>query len=330
MTFRPSSSLWGQAFAVPSSVVDKHIKLCSGLSIKVLLLILRYPDTSWTTAELASRLGQPRSEISDALSYLLEKGLLEGLEQDSDTDGDIKKEPARPQPPKPKDDLVKAPNISDDKAEPSLPSRPRYPREEIISIVDKDKALAAISQEAQSLFGKLFTSIDFDILVALYSYYALSPHYILTLLHYCKSINKVSMAYAEKVAASWISEGVDDSTVDSYVDTLMNRKTNEGKIKSAFGIYDRSLTSREREYIHQWFELLGFGIETITYAYEITVERTGKITFSYLNKILLSWKEQGITNPKQIKKQGGQKASSAHTSSDLDRRILEQFINEKR
>lgn len=67
------------------------------------------------------------------------------------------------------------------------------------------------------MMGKLFTSADLDALIALYSFYALTPHYIITVVSYCISIGRSSMAYAEKVAASWIGEGIDDEGVTAIL-----------------------------------------------------------------------------------------------------------------
>ncbi|MEG2144384.1 MAG: hypothetical protein RRY40_03530, partial [Oscillospiraceae bacterium] len=55
-------------------------------------------------------------------------------------------------------------------------------REEINDLVENDKTLYSLLGEAQRIFGKLFTSADTEVLVRLYSYYSLSPHYIITLL----------------------------------------------------------------------------------------------------------------------------------------------------
>ena len=182
------------------------------------------------------------------------------------------------------------------------------------------------------MMGKLFTSADLDALIALYSFYALTPHYIITVVSYCISIGRSSMAYAEKVAASWIGEGIDDEGVDRHLDTLAQRRSNEGRVRSAFGISDRSLTPREREYIATWFDTYQFDLPLIEYAYEITVERTGKLAFGYLNKILASWHQNGIRTIEEAKQES--KPSSAAgvkpsgTGSELNRKILEQFMKD--
>lgn len=120
--------------------------------------------------------------------------------------------------------------------------------------------------------------------------------------------------------------------MDRHLDALAQRRSNEGRVRSAFGISDRSLTPREREYIATWFDTYQFDLPLIEYAYEITVERTGKLAFGYLNKILASWHQNGIRTIEEAKQES--KPSSAAgvkpsgTGSELNRKILEQFMKD--
>lgn len=319
MSFSVDPALWRRVFAVPADIADRHIKLCSGVALKCLLLLLRDPDAFGDPAAIAKRLGQPVSEVSDALAYWAESGVLLCGEQDDSRPAP----PAAPAPAVP----AQAPAA----ARPAVvPQRPRYPRDEAVSLIEGDKTLGGLVGELQSMLGKLLTSADLDALVALYSFYSLSPHYILTLVNYCILIGRPSMGYAEKVAASWIADGVDDEGIDRHADRLLQRRTNEGKVRAAFGITDRSLTAREREYIATWFDNYRFDLPLIEYAYEITVERTGKLAFGYLNKILASWHQNGIRSVEEARRETkpAAPAASAGGESDLNRRILEQFMKD--
>lgn len=328
MAYRLKADLWGQVFAIPSQLVDQHIKMGSGAAWKVLLLLLRHPDAGLEAGAISQRLGLSGADVSDALNYWLETGVL--LSDDTPA-APVKEIPVQqsiapitvPTP------AVVAPAAPQTAAAGLSGARPRFPREEVIALINDDRILASLTQEAQAALGKVLTSADLDVLVGLYSFYRLSPHFILTLLHYCVEIRRASMAYAESVAVSWIKDGIDDSSVDAQVDRLMSRRTNEGRIKTAFGIRDRNLITREKEYIAQWFEQFGFSLEMITMAYEIAVERTGKLAFGYINRILTSWHQKGISTPEQAKAEPKPaQGSGKKQKSSLDEKILEQFINE--
>ena len=59
------------------------------------------------------------------------------------------------------------------------------------------------------------------------------------------------------------------------------------------GIGEREFTKSEKSYIEKWIGLK-LSIELLTKAYEITVEKTGKISYSYMAKILDNWQISGI------------------------------------
>lgn len=329
MSYSVNPALWSRAFPVPADITDKHIKMCSGVALKCLLLILRSPDEFCDINVLAEKLNQPVSEISDALNYWEEQGVLTSISEGE--------EPRFKQPPiaaaapaapaaAPVSTPAPAPKI------PAVSARPRFPREEALELIDSDKTLHSLTQELQEILKKPLTSADMDVLVALYSFYGLSAHYILSLVHYCATTGRRGMAYAERVAASWMSEGIDDAQVDSHIGKLMSRRENEGLVRREFGLGERSLTPREKEYISSWFDSLGFDITMIKLAYDITVDRTGKPAFSYMNKILINWNQSGIKTPEDVKREAAARASQNQTSGskggELDRRLLEQFMKE--
>ena len=62
----------------------------------------------------------------------------------------------------------------------------------------RDNTLMSLLHKAQEIIGSTLTSMDMQCLTALYAYYGLSPEFILTVMGYCKSIDKLSMRYVEK------------------------------------------------------------------------------------------------------------------------------------
>ena len=328
MKYTVNPAVWSRVFPIPSDITDKHIKLCSGLALKCLLLILRSPDEYAEVSALSIKLGQPQSEITDALNFWEEQGIL--LQSNNNGIPDFKPVAAETVSESVNSASSLSPAKTEAKAAPP-PSRPRFPRDEALCIIDGDATLHSLMQELQEVLGKPLTSADTDVLVALYSFYGLSAHFILSLVHYCASIGKRGMAYSEKVAVSWINDGVDDSNIDSHIDKLYNRRSNEGLIRRTFGINDRNLTSKEKEFIASWFDIMGFDINIIQYAFEVTVDRTGKTVFGYINKILADWHRKGIKTLADAKAESS--AAKTHSNSEepapaeKDLKIFEQFMN---
>jgi DnaD/phage-associated family protein len=320
LAFRLNPTVWENVFAVPSSIVERHIKLCSGVSLKLLLVILCCPNSAQTESELSKRLNLPISDVLDALNYWIESGVLLS-ESNTDTSISVKASKTNGQTSIGKEI---EPNIApENKTAPPKTARQAYSRSELVSVIQSDKILSALVEESQGVMGKVFTSADLDCLVGLYSYYGLSAHYILTLLHFCVVIGKKSMGYAESVAAGWMSEGIDDDTVDRHVDRMLRKRSAEGKVRTAFGL-DRALVAREREMIERWFFTFRFDMDMILLAYEITIERIGKLAFRYIDKILENWHQQGIKTIEQAKSE----QKPADSVDPLGNKILEKFMRQ--
>ncbi|MFQ8601441.1 MAG: helicase DnaB, partial [Oscillospiraceae bacterium] len=67
---------WNSVFAVPSCVVDEHIRLAGAASLKVLLYLLRNAGNPIDAAQISSALALSEADIQDALNYWVEARLL--------------------------------------------------------------------------------------------------------------------------------------------------------------------------------------------------------------------------------------------------------------
>ncbi len=322
MAYQINPALWTGVFAVPVCVADEHLRLCSGLALKVLLQILRHPEQEHTAAFLADTLRQAQSDVADALNYWEEQGVL--LPENG---------AAAAAPPAARTEEPAPPPLPATKPVVSRVGRPHFPREEAVSLIEGEPALASLADEGQSILGRAFTSADLDSLVALHSYYGLSLHFILTAMHYCASIGKRSVGYVESVCTAWLNDDVTDENIDDYVDLLQQRRTNEDVVRRIFGIGNRSLIARERAYISDWFENLKTTPELIALAYEKTIERTGKLSFAYINTILTVWSKKQITTVQQANaealppKQG--KGQKKKADEEAMQRLVDEFMSEE-
>jgi len=321
MTYQVNPALWSGVFAIPSAVVDEHLRLCSGLALKVLLWVLRHPNEENDAEALSLSLKQAKSDVADALNYWEENGVLQKIGAPAVVKAEEKM--AGPEA-----------KVSSPKTKPIVTrtGRPHFPREEAIALAEAEPTLASLLDEGQTIMGKAFTSADLDSLAALFSYYGLSAHFILTAMHYCSSINKRSIGYVESVCVAWLNDNVTDENIGEYVDTLYKRDSNEGVIRREFGIGDRRLSAKERDYIAIWFEQYKTPLELISLAYEKAVENTGKLSFSYINTILTEWNKKQIDTVEkameaELPRQRGAKAKSAANTEELTARLVDEFMN---
>ena len=331
MTYQLNPILWNGVFAVPNCVVDEHLRLCSGLALKVLLWILRHPGEDNSPSALAEALRQAQGDITDALNYWEEHNVLQPFGAAPAQANAVVQEvsaPAKAQdsPPRPKA-----------KALVSSIGRPHYPREEAVALIESNDSLKSLIDEGQSIMGKAFTSADIDTVVALSSYYGLSLFFIITVMHYCVEYEQRSLGRVESICVAWLNDGVTDENIDAYVEQLKKRRSNEGLVRRAFGIGERRLTTKEKDLISGWFETLHMPLEMISLAYEKAVESTGKLSFSYIDKILTAWSKKQIDTVEKAKQESAEftektarkkKSNDRREERDAEmERLVKEFMN---
>lgn len=304
MSYYVDGPLWSSAFAVPGSIVDQHLKLCGGASLKVLLFLLRRGGDA-DLGEVASFLNLPQADVQDAVNYWVHLGVLRQMEEAPHS------KPSVPAPSaailsytEEQEEPPEEPKLQSPEKPPVRIQRRRLTTRQINEMGRQDQNIAYLLQEAQGVLGKPLTPVSTDTIAALYSYYGMQPDLVLMLLQYCVSMGKDNMRYVEKVAAGWIEAGIDShEKAEGEILRATRRQSAEEKVRRLMGIYDRALVGSEREFIRIWTEELRFSIELIGLAYERTVEQKGKLSFAYLNGILQNWRAKGISTVKQAREE---------------------------
>ncbi|MDE7192530.1 MAG: DnaD domain protein, partial [Oscillospiraceae bacterium] len=115
------------------------------------------------------------------------------------------------------------------------------------------------------------------------------------LLDHCFRIKKTSIAYIQKCAESWSEDEINTlDLAEERIRLITRRGDIEDRLKAAMEIKS-AFAPKQKEFIHTWSEEWGFGEDMIMLAYDITLNSTGKLSFPYMNKILESWRSEGIT-----------------------------------
>lgn len=171
---------------------------------------------------------------------------------------------------------------------------PSYTGAQIEAYVAKNKRIGELFKECQSLLGKSFNKHDYDNVINLKEYYKFSSAYILLLLAHCVDIGKTNWAYVRKLANEFYDNGIDTyKKLETHFADRKNEMSLEFKIRKLFGIGEREFIKTERAVFEKWIENK-YEFELIQLAYEITIEKTGKSSPRYANKILENWISSGI------------------------------------
>ena len=271
----------GGIINLPSSVADIAPSADEN-QLRVILTLLSYTsyfgDFESCLPLLADRLCMDVGEVNACLCFWAEKGVIsvEGL-----------------------DVAICTSKISDDVKQ---NRQPTYTGKQIMSFVEKNKDFSALCKECQSVLGKSFTACDYNNVMQLKSYYKFSDEYILLLLEHCVEIEKASWAYIRKTASNLYDEGISSySLLEEHFAARRNKRSLEYKIRKLLGIGDREFTKNEKAIFEKWIELK-LSIDLIRRAYEITLEKTGKLSYAYMAKILENWHTSGIKTSEDVDK----------------------------
>lgn len=170
-----------------------------------------------------------------------------------------------------------------------------YTDEEFASVLARRADLAYLIDEAQNALGKPLFQNDSKLLVSVAEDFGYDDDFMLTLLAYCRRIDKKSMRYVEKTAASLYDLGI--KSTGELVEHLQRQEEMhhfENTVRKIFGLGSRAFTTKEQKALATWRETYQFDKEMLQKAYDLTVGATNKPSVLYANSILERWYAEGI------------------------------------
>ena len=183
-----------------------------------------------------------------------------------------------------------------------LSSKPSYSQQEINMVATQNKQISGLFYQSETILGKVLTASEMEMLFSFNDWLGLPVEVIMMLLSYAAKKGKTTKRYLETVAIDWADKGIDTyEAAEAYVTELEAVDRAENAVRSILGIYDRALTTTEKKYIRLWTDELKIPTELISLAYDKTVTYTGKLSWSYMDKLLQSWLANGYTTVAEVK-----------------------------
>lgn len=176
---------------------------------------------------------------------------------------------------------------------------PRYDAATISEICGKDGGmLAAVIDQCQQIFERMFNPADVSVIVSLNDYLGLEPEYILILCaYYAKKKPGCRLSYIEKTAYTLFNDGITTvAALESHIKSMELYDGVSGKLRKLIGIGDRAFTKKENSKLNHWINDLGYGSDVIEFCYEITVNSIKEFSFDYADKVLEGWYSAGVRN----------------------------------
>lgn len=301
MSYQINLGQWNSIFAVPASVVDKHIKLASEAQLKALLYLLRHSGESISDAELSSALNISIEEIKNAMEFWIDREILT-IKDDVYTPASSSKDSPDPIV----SEKTATPDVRDVKKPRTSVSRAHRPDTLFVTrLLKEDSSLAGLLEEAQSILNKPLSPGDTATIVMLYDSFGLPCEVIAMMMVYLNSIGSANMRMIEKTGLSWADEGINTTAAaERKIEQLTASKEAWGRVSSLFGIRNiGNPTKAQLEHADRWINTWRFSDEMLTEAYERCVNTKGEYSIRYIDGILRRWNEKNIKSLETLKEQ---------------------------
>lgn len=204
---------------------------------------------------------------------------------------------------------------------------PSYSSDELSAIMESRAVTVEFIHEAQRLVGKVFNTHEIGILVGMVDYIGFDENSVLLILSYLTKHGKKSLHYAEKVAFGLYDEGI--TTTEALEACFRKRDEDlsvENAVRAMFGMTGRALTTNEKKYLDSWIKVMGFDIEVIRMAYDITVDKTHEPTPKYANSILESWYSKGLRTRADVEEAQKEYASKKSGTQQRESFVVDEFF----
>ncbi|HEX3037763.1 MAG TPA: DnaD domain protein [Oscillospiraceae bacterium] len=317
MSFSINLGAWNSVFAVPSALVDRHIKLAGSVQLKVLLWVLRHAGENFDAADISAALGANTADVNDAMRYWIETGLIG--ESTASNDEVLlpaaQESAAKADPFTPTSTTSIAPVAPTKEEPPQIPAKQhRLQKPDGVFVAERmlqSEEIGFLMQESQQILGRPISPALSSTLLMIHDDYGLPVDVIIMLLQYVKSNGKDNTHYIEAVAKNWVSDGI--FTHEKAEDKL--RQLDEiakawRVVENTVGISHRSPSAKEEQQANRWMLEWKFSADMVREAYERCVNSTGKLSMSYMNTILERWHKNNITTTKEAAAEQSEKAAT--------------------
>ena len=160
----------------------------------------------------------------------------------------------------------------------------------------------------QKKLGKVLSTVDTQALLGIYSWMGLPVDVICLIITYChdECVKKYgegrrpTMRNIENQARLWLNLGITTGELaENYLRDKERRGTRIAELARILHLSGRALSQTESRYLNAWVEAK-FSDELILEAYDLTVVKTGKLSWKYMDTILKSWQTKGYSTIDEV------------------------------
>ena len=167
-----------------------------------------------------------------------------------------------------------------------------------IKELKENEDVAQLIYICEQYLGKTLTPTDTRKILFFYDELKMSVDLIDFLIQDCVGRGHKSMRYIETVALAWSKEGI--TTVEMAKDSTSRYGRDYFTILKAMGITNRNPVDSEIVMMDTWLKDYGFSMDMIQEACSRTIMQTGQPSFQYAHKILTGWFKKGALTPEAV------------------------------
>ncbi len=286
-------------FSLPSSLIDENLCLASPVALKAILYLFRRNalGEDVTVSQIAKAIRYEEEDVADAMIFWLEKGYV--IKADETDFRAITVEPTAQLPKEP----VKIEAEEKVKTVSDIPiSKPTH--EQVAIRLEECAEFRELFNEAQMKLGRTIGYDGQAALIMLHDSYGLPIEVILMLIEYAKTKNKTGYSYIVNLGKKWAESEI--VTLESAEEYIMEQSSVDAlwkEFRSLSSVSNLNPTTKQRRFFNVWSRSYGFNCEMIYLAYEISVEKTEKMSLEYMEKVLRNWYDKGIKTPVDVEKE---------------------------
>lgn len=307
MNYKTNPLAFTGIFAVPDVVVDENLRLASAIHFRTLLYMLRHgAKGSISVSEIAKATGNDEEDISDALVFWEERGLLI-------------KDGAAPRPPVtaeafapviPVQNVPQAPEQSSagisaaaiKRVEEIPVVKPNH--EQVAARLQESEELRLLFAEAQNILGKTVGYDGQSTLIMMHDSYGLPVEVILMAIEYNKAKGKTGFAAISRTGKEWSELEID--SIEGAIEYIEEHNIVDEtwqKLRNMTEITNKNPTVKQKRFLTAWTKEYGYNADMIYFAYEESIDHTGKATFEYMDKVLSNWHKSSVKTPQDIQRE---------------------------
>ncbi len=277
------------AVAVPTEIIDKHLKLASAASFKVLLFILRNPQGTADAKQISMCTGLSEDDVKSCLEFWESNSVIEITDEKvAEEDYAISVGNA------------KAVSVPEEKKTERIVTVKKLPvkkptQREIAERLVAEPELEIIYKEAQNILGTFGYDTQ-GLLLMIYDFYGFPPEVIITLLQHQKNEGKIASSAIKNRAEDWAKRGIDTlELVEEELLALDKIKATFLAVKETAEFSGDVPTTRIAKFLRTWAVDWECSDELIKYA----LENNNK-SLNDTNKMLKKFVQSGISSPEQV------------------------------